>query len=814
MKKKNIKVNEKKLAIKMILCLVYLIVITILFICAYRIFEKEQEIPSWTNVESVDDYTYMTIYKMSEKFAYYKDADIGIHFIIEKEETGQWHTYIIAIKESDYNKYKPIIDYTYERTDVEPEPMRVYGYPVNTSEELKELAIKNIENFVPATNEVKINKDNYEAYLTNSYLDTTQKRKDDFNVVLFATLFLLFIVIMLFIFTIFDNGKKQDNILKIKKETKKMKGKTALLFILTLIALSFTINVNAETIIEKDNKKYCIDDNENIVTGFVEIDGSTYFFSRAKEIYGQMKYGWQDDGTHKFYLDGKTGVLQKNGLFEYNKKKYYANEEGYIQGGPIEIDGNIYFFSRAKEIYGQMKYGWQDDGTHKFYLDEKTGKLQKNGLFEYNKKKYYANEEGYIQGGPIEIDGNIYFFSRAKEIYGQMKYGWQDDGTNKFYLDEKTGVLQKGGLFEYKNKKYYANEEGYIQGGPIEIDGNIYFFSRAKEIYGQMKYGWQDDGVHKFYLDDQTGILQKDGFFEYNEKKYYANAEGYIQSGFIRIDGKLYFFSRENRKYGQLKYGWQKGSEGIWYQDEEGIVNEEEGLVVIKDKEYYFKGRYAQIGIVEIDGKRYYFNTSNYNKEYGEHTTKYVKYYLDGTTGEIKRIQRIPIYYNQKDDRWRYIKIGNATFGSSGCVPTSLAMAFSSIKEREILPIEIGYYLYENTDQFNRRYVGASGMAIIYASNKYGVNYKNIYTKESLKNELDKGNIVYGTMQNGKFARPNWNHAIIIYDYDESNGKVKTIASDPLDIYNNGWVDVDLIWNEKNTDPDDLTGGSALYSLT
>ena len=814
MKKKNIKVNEKKLAIKMILCLVYLIVITILFICAYRIFEKEQEIPSWTNVESVDDYTYMTIYKMSEKFAYYKDADIGIHFIIEKEETGQWHTYIIAIKESDYNKYKPIIDYTYERTDVEPEPMRVYGYPVNTSEELKELAIKNIENFVPATNEVKINKDNYEAYLTNSYLDTTQKRKDDFNVVLFATLFLLFIVIMLFIFTIFDNGKKQDNILKIKKETKKMKGKTALLFILTLIALSFTINVNAETIIEKDNKKYCIDDNENIVTGFVEIDGSTYFFSRAKEIYGQMKYGWQDDGTHKFYLDGKTGVLQKNGLFEYNKKKYYANEEGYIQGGPIEIDGNIYFFSRAKEIYGQMKYGWQDDGTHKFYLDEKTRKLQKNGLFEYNKKKYYANEEGYIQGGPIEIDGNIYFFSRAKEIYGQMKYGWQDDGTNKFYLDEKTGVLQKGGLFEYKNKKYYANEEGYIQGGPIEIDGNIYFFSRAKEIYGQMKYGWQDDGVHKFYLDDQTGILQKDGFFEYNEKKYYANAEGYIQSGFIRIDGKLYFFSRENRKYGQLKYGWQKGSEGIWYQDEEGIVNEEEGLVVIKDKEYYFKGRYAQIGIVEIDGKRYYFNTSKYNKEYGEHTTKYVKYYLDGTTGEIKRIQRIPIYYNQKDDRWRYIKIGNATFGSSGCVPTSLAMAFSSIKEREILPIEIGYYLYENTDQFNRRYVGASGMAIIYASNKYGVNYKNIYTKESLKNELDKGNIVYGTMQNGKFARPNWNHAIIIYDYDESNGKVKTIASDPLDIYNNGWVDVDLIWNEKNTDPDDLTGGSALYSLT
>lgn len=224
MKKKNIKINEKRLAIKMILCLVYLIVITILFVCAYKIFEKAKEIPSWSDVENIDDYTYMTIYKMSEKFAYYKDADMGIHFIIEKEDTGQWHTYLIAIKESEYDKYKAIIDYTYERTDVEPEPMRVYGYPVNTSDELKELAIKNIENFVPATNEVKISNENYEAYLTNSYLDTTQKRRDDFNIILFVTLFLLFIVIMLLLFTILDRDKIVDNIdIKLEKELKRSK---------------------------------------------------------------------------------------------------------------------------------------------------------------------------------------------------------------------------------------------------------------------------------------------------------------------------------------------------------------------------------------------------------------------------------------------------------------------------------------------------------------------------------------------------------------------------------------------------------------
>ena len=74
------------------------------------------------------------------------------------------------------------------------------------------MAIKNINNFVPSTNEVKITEDNYEAYLTNSYLDTTKEQKEYFSVILFTTLLLLFIMIALLIFTIFDRDKIVDNI--------------------------------------------------------------------------------------------------------------------------------------------------------------------------------------------------------------------------------------------------------------------------------------------------------------------------------------------------------------------------------------------------------------------------------------------------------------------------------------------------------------------------------------------------------------------------------------------------------------------------
>lgn len=210
MKKKSVK--ENRLIIKMVMCIIYLIIITILFVCSYKLFKEKQSTLPFQDVESIENYTYIDISKMSEKFAYYKDTNIGIHFVIEKEDTGRWHTYLIAINEDDYNKYKKIIDYTYERTKKVPKVKRVYGYPVIVNDEIKKYAIKNIPNFVPNENEVKITEENYEEYLTNSYLDTTKSKQEKFSIVLFISLLLLVTVIILFFLTIFDKDKIVDKL--------------------------------------------------------------------------------------------------------------------------------------------------------------------------------------------------------------------------------------------------------------------------------------------------------------------------------------------------------------------------------------------------------------------------------------------------------------------------------------------------------------------------------------------------------------------------------------------------------------------------
>ncbi len=223
--RKNKKKTEKIVTMKMLLCILYLIVITVLFVCAYSIFRDKEKVISWDKVTTSDQYAYIDISQMSEKFAYFSDSKKQIHFVIEREDTGLWHTYLIAINENDYNQYKDIIDYTYQRTDKVPEKKRVYGYPVIINDDLKRLAISNITNFIPAENEVVITNENFNEYLTNSYLDVTNDKKDSFNFILMIILLMIFIVIVLFILTATSKNEPTDDVKRIVKSIRKRLSK-------------------------------------------------------------------------------------------------------------------------------------------------------------------------------------------------------------------------------------------------------------------------------------------------------------------------------------------------------------------------------------------------------------------------------------------------------------------------------------------------------------------------------------------------------------------------------------------------------------
>ena len=174
------------------------------------------------NMDTREQYSYIKISEMSEAFAVINDNK-QIHFVIEQSETGEWHTYLIAINKQDYDKYKEIIDYTYERTTTKPEEIRVYGYPKAINENIKNLAIKNIVNFVPIENQVKLTEKNFEKYLTNTYLDTTLDKIHETNYIVVTLLVMVIILLVLFVFTIFDKDKIVDEVDHIIEPTIEMK---------------------------------------------------------------------------------------------------------------------------------------------------------------------------------------------------------------------------------------------------------------------------------------------------------------------------------------------------------------------------------------------------------------------------------------------------------------------------------------------------------------------------------------------------------------------------------------------------------------
>ncbi len=187
------------------------------------------------------------------------------------------------------------------------------------------------------------------------------------------------------------------------------------------------------------------------------------------------------------------------------------------------------------------------------------------------------------------------------------------------------------------------------------------------------------------------------------------------------------------------------------------------------------------------------------------------KVFLEGQMYQMEIYQYNPVYYSQRDALWSNQKIGLSTMQLTGCVPTSLAMAYTAILGRSISPLEVASYLYTYTDEFNKTVLGASGSAIQKASSYYGVNFKGLQTLEEVQQELSYGRIVVVAVGKGtySFTMPGYTHEIVLY----GNADGFTNVYDPNDSTKNGKYYLGEIYNQRSMDAYDLNGGYVFYSL-
>ena len=214
-------------------------------------------------------------------------------------------------------------------------------------------------------------------------------------------------------------------------------------------------------------------------------------------------------------------------------------------------------------------------------------------------------------------------------------------------------------------------------------------------------------------------------------------------------------------------------------------------------------------------------SANNHGNEAGNYTTHVYVDYKDGgvegfnlgQTALSPRNQKVnpqTTYYSQRDHRWAGKWYGVSNMDQSGCVPTSLAMAFTDILGREVLPTTVADYLYYNTNSFNKIAVaGTDADGLVAATKHWGLTSQMLTGKDAIAATLVSGKHVLAAVEESIFINAPYTHEIVLQGYD--NGK--TYVRDPFNPANNGWHSIDYIFSVKSTDPIDAKLGSPFFSV-
>lgn len=147
-----------------------------------------------------------------------------------------------------------------------------------------------------------------------------------------------------------------------------------------------------------------------------------------------------------------------------------------------------------------------------------------------------------------------------------------------------TSVFSTTALADWETrngKTYYAESDGSYATGWTEIDGETYYFksngvmvTKSCDING-IRYKFSSDGVcqgkytgwtksskgRRYY---KNGVMLKERWNKTKSGKYYAGQDGYMRTGWARVDGKTCFFD-EKGIWDEKKYYKEYKPESMKY---------------------------------------------------------------------------------------------------------------------------------------------------------------------------------------------------------------------------------------------------------
>ena len=196
------------------------------------------------------------------------------------------------------------------------------------------------------------------------------------------------------------------------------------------------------------------------VTGWQEIDGSIYYFFPTD---ASMATYWQEIDGERYWFSG-DGTMD-TGLWSIEGSTYYLGEDGKLHTGWLALEGNRYYM----DADGAMQTGWQEIGGERYHFRE-TGAMD-TGLVILEGETYRFQDDGPLFTGWDVLEEELVYYLPE----GPRATGWQEIDSKLYYF-EKNGAMQTGWLTLGDND-YYLQEDGSAAVGPVEINGELRYFS-------------------------------------------------------------------------------------------------------------------------------------------------------------------------------------------------------------------------------------------------------------------------------------------------------------------------------------------------
>ncbi|KAF3499514.1 hypothetical protein F2Q69_00042474 [Brassica cretica] len=129
---------------------------------------------------------------------------------------------------------------------------------------------------------------------------------------------------------------------------------------------------------------------------------------------------------------------------------------------------------------------------------------------------------------PTSVDRQPEFGKRAYDLYGNMKFYWEEKGEYGVYRDDRRHARDLDGRMIPKPTKEFYDTAGGIDNSfiqqsrhttqpsidvdvPTSVDRQPEFGKRAYDLYGNMKFYWEEKGEYGVYRDDRRHARDLDG---------------------------------------------------------------------------------------------------------------------------------------------------------------------------------------------------------------------------------------------------------------------------------------------------------------